>query len=258
MLEDLWRAVRGKVSPVPAPDYLNIRLPDHDDASDVPEAMDVPGFEPEPISGFSCIIQYRDSRGRDSERRITCQRLDQAAAQSYLYAYCHERGAIRQFKVDRIVAIADIHTGEVLDPPLRFFARFRIDREQQAQLGWGLSVRKRADMVAALNVLVFMGRCDKEWHPLEREALESFVESYWLRAEVEGDPPIDDIIAHAERLSPDAETFYVSLIRCGEHPVISKIIRRHIQSVVDADGELRIEEQYWGRAVDEFFAGSAN
>jgi len=254
MLTDLWLTITGRVARAPRPAHLTVTLPDEDSADTiVAEIRSPPEFEAGPIAGFACIITYSDARGRSSERRVTCQRLDRAASQIYLYAYCHERAAVRQFRLDRIIAVIDLHTGEVEDEPARFFERFTVDREQSTKLGWGLSVRKRADLVAGLNALVFMARCDREWHPLEREALEAFIASYWLRAELPGEPPLDEIMAHADRLAPDAETFYVSLMRCGDNPVLARMIRRHIQAVVEADGRIAAEEFHWGSTVDDFF-----
>lgn len=204
------------------------------------------------------VIAYRDVRGRPSQRRITCIRMEQAAGSIFVHAYCHERASRRTFKLDRIEVVADIHTAEIVsDDPPHFFSQFDIVARQQSPLTWGLSVAQRADLLAGLNALVFMARCDKEWHPAERDEIERFVVSYWLRSEIPGEPPLDDILAHAARLSPDPEVFYLSLTRCHDRRALAPIIRRAIQSVVDADGRIHSKEFYWGTAVDDYFRSLA-
>jgi hypothetical protein len=253
MLEELWLSVRGKAPVAPLPKHIQIILPDEDEPESIVRREGVPEGGAEPISGYCCIITYGDARGRLSQRRVTCQRLSSAGGVLYIYAYCHERGALRQFRVDRIESIADLH-GEVLeDDPQVFFSEFNIDSAQTPKLGWGLPVNQRADLIAGLNALVFMARCDKEWHPAEREMIEAFVTSYWLRSEITGEPPIDDIMAHTDRLSPDPEVFFVSLARCQDRRILAATIRRNIQNVIVADGVIRDEEHFWGTRVDEYF-----
>jgi len=253
MLQQLWSDIRGLFVRAPSPSHFAPRLPRAD-----PPAMHVdlqapPDYVGSLISGFLCVIAYRDAKGQQSVRRITCQQIISAGGHAYLNAFCHERRARRQFRVDRIAQLIDIHTGEVTDDPGRFLASFAIDRKTASGLSWGLSVRQKADLVAGLNAMVFMGRCDKEWHPLERSALERFVASFWIQSELRGDAPLGDILDHAERLTPDAETFFAALARCAENRMLARIIRRHLQAMVDADGVLRSEELYWGCAVDDYF-----
>src|SRR6185503_13967184 len=202
MLQQLWSDIRGLFVRAPSPSHFAPRLPRAD-----PPAMHVdlqapPDYVGSLISGFLCVIAYRDAKGQQSVRRITCQQIISAGGHAYLNAFCHERRARRQFRVDRIAQLIDIHTGEVTDDPGRFLASFAIDRKTASGLSWGLSVRQKADLVAGLNAMVFMGRCDKEWHPLERSALERFVASFWIQSELRGDAPLGDILDHAERLTP--------------------------------------------------------
>ncbi len=252
MLQDLWIAIRGKRPVAPTPDHFIVRLPEDDDPESYVED-EHPAGNGEAITGFCCIISYRDSKGRESERRITCQRLDDAAGIAYIYAYCHERAAVRQFRVDRIVYVADLLTGEIEESASSFFSRFGVGQRQRSPVGWGLSVRSRADLLAGLNALVFMARCDKEWHRAERATIEDFVSSYWLRAELRGQPPMDDIMRHVDRLAPDPEAFFVSLTRCQQSPLLAATIRRRMAAVIDADGVLHDAESFWGGKVDDFF-----
>ncbi|HEX7743304.1 MAG TPA: WYL domain-containing protein, partial [Sphingobium sp.] len=191
--------------------------------------------------------------GEITQRLVTCQRLDRAADTLYLWAFCHHRAAVRQFRVDRIVDIADAETGELLGSPIAFFAQFEVDRSQRSQPGWGLNVRQRADFVAILNALIFMARCDREYHPFERQALEDCISRYWLRFEAPGEPDVEAILLHADRLAPDAETFFVSLNRCAANPRLVRLLKESAAEIIDADGVHAVHEVYWGSKIDEFF-----
>lgn len=250
----LWNEVRGKF--VAARNSVTaILLLEDEDESDTIDDGDQPSWQDEiiSISGLPILIAYKDSKGNQSQRLVTCQRLDRAADTLYLWGFCHHRLAVRQFRVDRIVEVADAETGEVSDAPPIFFAQFQVDRSQRSKPGWGLNVRQRADFVALLNSLVFMARCDREYHPLEREALEAVVERYWLRFDAPGEPDIPAILTHADRLAPDAETFFVSLNRCRADSRLVRLLKESAAQIIDADGVHAPHELYWGGKIDEFF-----
>lgn len=250
MAEDFWLSVQGRNVSAPPPRGFMARLPQADGAAEIssderPKASTV-------LSGFTCIIEYTDAKGDFSRRRVTFIRLEEASDERYLRTYCHERERTRQFKVDRITAAADIDTGEIFDLP-DLLNSLSADHSQSSKPGWGLCPRDRADLIAGINVMVFVARCDREWHPLESDAIEHFITSCWLRCGFEAELPLDDLLAHARKLRPDAESFYGSLIRATERPELQAIIRRNVAQVIDADGKISPEELYWGSQVDEFF-----
>lgn len=74
-------------------------------------------FEPlaEDAAGMTFAIDYRDSKGNQSRRRITMRDLYSDGARTYIQAYCHERGAPRAFRFDRIVDVIDVD-GECHSP----------------------------------------------------------------------------------------------------------------------------------------------
>ncbi len=240
---EIIRGVRPSVPPSPRP----VILPAEEDAPIRPAAA--PSFDLDGISGIACQIVYRDSKGRSSERRVSCQRLDLAASVLYLHAYCHERGAYRQFRADRVVMVVDLGSGEIFDPGILFFERFSPDREQEVGTSWGLPPKRKATLLAGLNVLAFLARCDGRLHELEMEEIETFAARYWLRAELPGDPPMDVISERVASLRPDVETFYVSLDRTLSDRVMSGILARSAQAVIEADGFIHEKENYWGGEV---------
>jgi len=65
---------------------------------------------------FSTIgIAYRAADGERTERIITIQQMvEDDHAPSMIYAFCHRRRELRQFRVDRIEGLFDPDSGEVL------------------------------------------------------------------------------------------------------------------------------------------------
>lgn len=250
-----WREVRSH-PPVAPPADFTPRLPSDDaeelHVEDPGEAP--PGWPVEQVSGHTVVIRYRDSKGQESERQLTCRRLEHRGGQTYLHAFCFSRQRLRCFRADRIASVIDPSTGEVFNPGSRFLDLFAPDSESAAPFRYGLSPAAYADLNAALNVLAFVARCDGAWHPLEKEAIEEFVTSYWLRAEHPCSLDLDDVTLHAARLAPDAETFWASLLRCSRHPVLAPIIRRHIGAVIDADGVHHPTEIYWAGEISDFLS----
>src|SRR3546814_1085914 len=106
----------------------------------------------------------------------------------------------RQFKVSRILDVFDAETGEAYASPSSFFEHFAVDQVHRSRPGWGLGVQHKADFTALLNSVVFIARCDDEYHPLERSTLEDLVMKFWLRFEIFHEPDCEAILSHADRL----------------------------------------------------------
>lgn len=201
----------------------------------------------QPIAAFVCVIDYDGA-----SRLITCRRYDTIGDLGYVGAVCHTAGGFRQFRCDRIECVYDASTGEELGNGA-FFERFAVDSHRERTVTWGLSSSRRSTLVAGLNILAFMARCDGHWHPLETPIIESFVCSMWLRKEWEGDPPVHEIVAHAQRLAPDAAVFFSALRHYANSATSTRIIRRAVGDLIAADGLICENETQWGAEIDAFF-----
>lgn len=207
------------------------------------------------ISGVPCILIYEDAKRQRSERLVTCQRYDLHNESPYLWAFCHTRTAVRQFKIDRIIEVFDPESGDAYASVSNFFDQFSFDQIHKSKPGWGLNVTQKADFSALLNANVFMAKCDKEFHRLERSSLENVITKYWLRFEVRHEPDFESIMKHADKLAPDSETFWVALHRIAEDPQLIRILKETAVDMIEADGVFAKEEFYWGSKIDEFFRG---
>jgi hypothetical protein len=252
-LFQLWEEVRG-LPPVAPPVQTPMAGPEDDPADTIvilDRQQDQPNWQAQPITGHSMEIVYRDSRGQLSERQIVCHRLESYSGGTHLVARCALRGAQRTFRVDRIEQAVLSVTGEVFEPGTALLDVYAIDRESSGRFRFGLPPRKFALFNAALNVLVFVARCDGKWHPLEFEAIESFVMACWLRLDFPGDLDLAAVAAHVGRLTPDAEVLWTSVDAVAANPAMAALVRRHLVSVIDADGVHHPREVWFASQIAE-------
>lgn len=213
-------------------------------AVEPPDAIDA---DPEPISAFLCMIDY------DGETRlITCRRYEGIGEHRYVGAICHAAKGYRQFRCDRIEGVFDAQTGEQLGDG-QYFDRFSLDSYRERPPTWGLTPGRKMRLVAGLNALAFMARCDGHWHSLEGEVIERFIVSLWLRQEWPGDPDVAEILQHTERLAPDADVFFKALKLYAESDGLSTLLRRSMAELIAADGRICPAEMDWATEVETFF-----
>lgn len=91
-------------------------LSDHDEAESNDRQQDhspteIRRFLLEP---YFSMIEYTDAAGNFSRRRVTMRHVDDNGETRTLFAYCHERRAMRAFRLDRISCLID-QDGEVED-----------------------------------------------------------------------------------------------------------------------------------------------
>lgn len=248
----------------PIYDLLKGRAPIIEGASPVatfvPEDDDQPIGSPldgsaDSVTGLLLIIDYTDSKGRGSTRRISCIRMDVAKQdRAYLVAWCHERRARRAFIISSIREVLDPHTGESLGLGQPYFHAFRADGHLAAGYRWGLSPKDYSDLSASLTALAFMARCDGQSHFLEHETIESFVAAWWIRREINHEIPEEEIAARAKKIAPDAESFVLALDRASQDPLTRNLLYRYSDRLIVADGRLDPTELYWMNLVREHLA----
>lgn len=239
-----WAGQESALPPLAPTLTINPDAPDVGEA--VPEGVSV---ELQPISSFVCIIEY------DGDARlITCRRFDRVGETGYVGAICHAARGYRQFRCDRVTAVIDASSGEVLGRG-DYFDRFSSDSQREGPATWNTTPSRKATLVAGLNVLAFMARCDGFFHPLEADVVERFVCSMWLRKEWENEPPLEEIVLHAQRLSPDAHTFFKALQHYANSTTSTKILSRAVGELIEADGVICSSEAAWGAEIDAFFRG---
>lgn len=207
----------------------------------------------QPISGVLVEIVYDDGEDQKSARRITCKRVRSHGGRLYLDAVCHERRAFRTFRVDRVLEVLDLQTGEVLAGGA-FVQAFRLDEVTQGAETWGLERSRRYDLLSGIKLLAFIARCDGEWHPLEADVISEFVRDWWDDWGYPGEPPIESIMAYARKLSPTPDDFFTVLRRVNHNRRSARLLLPSIAAVVDADGQIESEEHRWLLEVQAYLA----
>lgn len=210
----------------------------------------------EGVAGVGCILTYSDCEGNVSLRRVSCRKLSERTGVLYLQGFCHERQALRTFRVDRITEVVCGSTGEVFVPASVFFERFTVARDGGAAVGFGLHVRLAADLRAGLNVLAFLAKVDGKVVPEERQVLSRFCQSFGLRYADDGFD-YDGVCGYAAHLAPDAETFYVSIERLTRPSApagLAALTRQAAGQMIDADGVQHEKEFYYGLRLQEALA----
>lgn len=215
------------------------------------EAISVPALDPADLSappvgsadlaqigGVGCVITYVDAGGGRSVRRVTCRTLSQVRDVRYLQAFCHERVAVRSFRLDRIVDVACGVTGEVFEPATLFFDRFDVSARPGHETVFGLDAELATDLRACLNVLVFLGRADGRLVPQEARLIDEFCTVFGVR--YAGERYADqDVRQHARLLAPDADIFFAALdrIKRANAPLgLARLVLQSAARLIDADG----------------------
>jgi len=190
--------------------------------------------------GMANVVQYEDAAGDISERRLTFFSIQCKKGRYYLSAYCHERNAYRSFRCDRIIHCVDPETGEVREDFFNYMAEtFAVEKERWLEGAQDTALEKCAD---GIRILVFLSRCDGEYHTLEREVIAEYVEARCGYFSLEFD--MAPIMRFADRLRPFDDIFYEAIDSIIEEDSTDhiKLLTAKAVRLVEADGIIKPEE----------------
>lgn len=232
-------------------------LPEHLEATNDAELL------PEPQAGgdswtlalepIYTVIDYTDSGGVFTRRRITLLTLKPAASSIHLIAKCHERQAQRSFRCDRIDYFID-EDGVATKPTVYFADVLGIDLAKLSPKGQQeeSDVRKALKRLSpALTVLVCAARSDNEFHREELDRILHYVEDeledlrqsgslgFELTVEL-----LDALKPAIRRMRPSPQSIlwaYPQVLRLP--PPRRQRLTRAIEAVIVADGLFRQAEE---------------
>jgi hypothetical protein len=162
----------------------------------------------------------------------------------YVFGWCEFKNAMRSFRIDRIVEVVDMRTGEVVSDaqmylaPLMNLAR-PISTPRQRNATDGVF----AESSNGLIVLLYFANSDGELHPKEREVLWSYLDWQRKRCSVKGQishPPMDALI---RTMFPSTDEFAEALTQLIDSETIhAQFILDSVPEIMHADGQADDEE----------------
>jgi hypothetical protein len=235
VLDRLEVAVAGRAVPVALPAWCQPVVPSAEEFIEVRSRG--------ASSSWAGFIQYVDATGAPSARRIICRSISGYGQPETVTAFCYERHAHRTFRIDRIQELVCLETGEVLDPMQHF---------NQLWMHGALKVSDKT-LTDIGRILVFMARCDGEFHPLEVESIGSAIERYIIRFGGD-DKTFETACKNIGKIAPDSTDFMKSLQRMREHPEarsLSRLLLDCVANVTAADGVIDSKEIEWASTVSD-------
>ena len=153
-----------KNRPLPKTDRSSILIPKNEEILDLPQ--EVRGIN----LNLLVQIDYVDSMGNESTRPITIKQASLSINNEYyLKAYCHEKKAMRTFKLSRIENMVDIETGEAIEDIGNYF----LERFNDSPVG--IITKVLQDLEPQLLILVYMARADGYLRKKERKIIVDFI-----------------------------------------------------------------------------------
>ena len=200
------------------------------------------------------VIDYTDSLGNLTRRRVTCRSIEPVTNGFMLTAICHERRAVRSFRIDRIDCFID-PDGEAMSP-LDFFeicmgippGSFAKPERVPESLGAARAIRD--ELRAPLSILVAFARADHDFIADELDAICDFVEQVVPEVKTTPHPGdlsiIDALRPIINNMRPSRESLagYMAdvRLRAETDADFRDKIENAISAVISADGHLSTGE----------------
>lgn len=206
------------------------------------------------------VIDYEDSEGNETRRRITLRKLSTGPYAPMLQAICHERKSLRTFRCDRILGFIDPDTGEVSTASAFFDEIMGLDL-RDFEPGKGQKSLNQARIIRdalrpALSILVSAARADDHLHAREMDAIIKYIREELKEIGLERgiDPEITQSVAEdlkktVSLMRPQRSSlrgYLGTMVSCRESRV-NRFLNA-VGEVVEADGILVPKEE-------EFLAG---
>ncbi len=252
------RWIRGlprEQAEVPEIEGVTIEISAHDFDDELEVESTEGQDEHNPVADIYTAIEYCAANGELSRRRITMRRIQFNRSVPSLYAFCHERRAIRQFRTDRIKCFITAD-GEIIEPIL-FWKSIGVDfgeiayNPKKRSGDTSETSRTKRMLRDQIRILAALSRADGKMRDEEVSAIIEYIEIEveWDRIDL-SDETITELSAYIKRLRPTAEKVSESLFRLFEEPKGKKRLyaqelerfMRAAKNVINADGVLHETE----------------
>ncbi len=183
--------------------------------------------------GTSVFLSYKDEDGKISNRRVSiCRVSNSKGGNVILSCYCYEAKEPRTFRLDRIIEVVDPETGEIISDhheileKFALIARHRLDDPEYA------TTRALRENRHALNVLVFLGRCDGRLHFSEIDVIFHYLMDVCFEYQIDD----EKVRRHINRIYPSVDVYLNSVRKVWDQGKdrYSKVVR-YACEMIDAD-----------------------
>lgn len=197
-------------------------------------------LEDAPICFF---MVYEDAKGNVSERNVTIRNIKKGANNSLLMrGYCHERRALRSFRLDRVKEMVFPITGEVLSSVDEFMDFLCIEKKQDKNTYGAIEKCKHG-----LNILVFIARCDGRYDSEEEDVLVHYLMNECFDYNLD-----EDVLKqYFQTICPDVYTFRSSVKALALGEGFENIFKYAVR-LAEADGVLLPIESDLLRELEDF------
>lgn len=236
------RAAETNAAPA-GPEGFSPLLPEADDTEISPAEASSP--EIEEVIGRALMIEYVDSRGARSKRRITVHGCRPQAGDALILAYCHERRAARHFKASRMRSVVDLATGEIFDDAALIVTNFGLLAADAASELKGPTKALFDKYRPGINILLFLARCDSE-HPSETQVILNYLDYGADNPDTDWEA-VERLIG---RLTVDEAAFESSIARLLDRsPDELERVGRFAATLIAADGAVSEAEVTFGEEL---------
>lgn len=158
---------------------------------------------PRPISA-RIKIRYIDSSGDHSERIVDVRECDTSAPDGYLNGFCHMRGSIRTFRIDRIESAIDLDSGELIQSLTEYAAK---KYEESPVFAVDQLFENHSD---ALRVLFYIAKADGRFTAKEKDIYLEYCRSVYPDGRLDVNA-IDNVLKWV-----DVPTMHTYKVICGK------------------------------------------
>ncbi len=197
--------------------------------------------------GLALMIDYVDSKGEESRRRITINAVEDNGGNLLVHAYCYERKAKRTFRADRIVSATDLASGVIVDDPQAIIRAISGLGEAPRDSREKATVQAMKNARPGLAVLLFLSRCDGEQHTSEDGVMLEYLDLHCP------EPGLDEYMAleGIRKYRPNEVAFERALSHLSDSEEGLSRVLRYVRKLIDADGVITEEEAAFAVRLSE-------
>jgi hypothetical protein len=227
---------------------------------DTGEVVNIPPYvlDSARVTGAIVRFRYRRSGNRTTEHHLLCWRCWTSAETVYLSGLCARAGFLRQYVVDNIFDVVDLHSDTPINnPKLHFLSLAEISAEdiQLKRLFDAQRAEMKKSCLLGLKVLTYISFQNQLSAQHELEVMESYLRSRLGSAGTVGSRLIEDLMLNTRRLKPNSRAANAAIAKIAEDEPHLDAVWIHSEILLNSGA--MIPKNKLAR-VKELIAGVAN